>query len=98
MAREATAAMQIWRKLEFRGRDANRNPFVDFAFIEVEGERWGLTSHMLREPLWVDSKDRIMPTFKRYYEGQGVSNLRYKVLWQEGGPVDTPFEEGWQDI
>ena len=90
--------MNIWRKFEFRGRDANGNPCVDFGFVEVEGGRLALTSHMLREPLWVDGEDRVLATFKRYYEGQGFSHLRYKVLWQDGGPVDTPFEEGWQDI
>jgi hypothetical protein len=90
--------MNIWRKFEFRGRDANGNPFVDFGFVDVAGERLALSSHMLREPLWVDGEDRVIAAFKRYYEGQGFSNLRYKVLWREGGPVDTPFAEGWQDI
>jgi hypothetical protein len=90
--------MNIWRKFEFRGRDANGNPFVDFGFVDVAGERLALSSHMLREPLWVDGEDRVIAAFKGYYEGQGFSNLRYKVLWREGGPVDTPFAEGWQDI
>lgn len=51
---------------------------------------------MLHQLWWVDSAPDVMPTFKRYYEAQGFSQLRYKVLWQEGGPVDTPFEEGWE--
>jgi hypothetical protein len=24
--------------------------------------------------------------------------MRYKVLWQEGAPVDAPFDEGWEDV
>ncbi len=90
--------MKIWRKFEVRGRDVNGNPFVDFAFVEVEGQRLALTSHMLREPLWVDREDHVMAAFKRYYDGKGFSNLRYKILWEEGGPVDTPFAQGWQDM
>jgi hypothetical protein len=90
--------MNIWRKFEFRGRDANHNPFVDFGFVEVEGDRLALTSHMLRDPLWVAGEGDVIPAFKRYYEGEGFSDLRYKTLWAEEGPVDTPFEEGWQDM
>ena len=40
--------MNLWRKFEFRGRDLNRNPFVDFGFVEVKEQRLALTSHMLR--------------------------------------------------
>jgi hypothetical protein len=90
--------MDIWRKFEFRGRDPNHNPFVDFGFVKVGEARLALSSHMLREPLWVESELLVIPTFKRYYEAQGFSNLRYKVLWTEGGPVDVPFDEGWQDM
>ena len=90
--------MELWRTFEFRGRDLNGNPFVDFGFVEVEEPRLALTSHMLRQPLWVDSTLHVLPTFKRYYEDQGISKLRYKVLWQEGGPVDAPFTEGWDDL
>jgi hypothetical protein len=88
--------MQIWRKFEFRGRDPRGNPFVDFGFVEVDEMRFGLTSHMLRRPLWVGSVDEVLPSFKRYYEARGFTNLRYKVLWDETGPVDTPFEAGWE--
>ena len=87
----------IWRKFEFRGRDANGNPFVDFGFVESVGEQLLLSSHLLREPLRVDGEDRVMPAFKHFYAGRGFSNLRYKVLWENGGPVDTPFHEGWMD-
>jgi len=90
--------MQIWRKFEFRGRDPNHNPFVDFGFVEVAGARFALTSHMLHEPLWVEGETSVLRTFKAYYAGKGFSNLRYKVLWDEGGPVDTPFEEGWNSL
>jgi len=90
--------MNIWRKFEFRGRDPNDNPFVDFGFVEVRGERLALSSHLFREPLWVDSLLHVIPTFKRYYTAHGFSHLRYKVLWQEGGPVDVPFDEGWQEL
>jgi hypothetical protein len=90
--------MLIWRKFEFRGRDVNGNPFVDFGFVEVAGEQLILTSHLLREPLRVDGEACVMPAFKHSYEGRGFSSLRYKILWQDGGPVDTPFHEGWQDI
>jgi hypothetical protein len=90
--------MPLWRTFEFRGRDRNRNPFVDFGFVEVEEQRLALTSHLLQQPLWVDAAPAVLPAFKRYYEARGVSNLRYKVLWQEGGPVDTPFAEGWEDL
>jgi hypothetical protein len=90
--------MTIWRKFEFRGRDPNDNPFVDFGFVEVEDGRLALSSHMLREPLWVNHESRVIPTFKQYYEAKGFSKLRYKVLWQDGGPVDTPFEEGWEEM
>jgi hypothetical protein len=90
--------MNIWRKFEFRRRDPNHNPFVDFGFVEVKEARLALSSHMLREPLWVDSEPHVIPTFKRYYEAQGFSNLRYKVLWKEGGPVDVPVDEGWQEM
>jgi hypothetical protein len=90
--------MNPWRTFEFRGRDPNDNPFVDVGFVEVKGERLALSSHMLREPLWADSEQRVMPTFKRYYEAQGFSKLRYKVLWREGAPVDAPFDEGWEDM
>jgi hypothetical protein len=89
--------MKIWRKLEFRGRDVNCNPFVDFGFVEVAGEQLLLTSHLLREPLRVDGEERVIPAFKRFYAGRGFSNLRYKVLWENGGPVDTPFHEGWRE-
>jgi hypothetical protein len=41
---------------------------------------------------------QVIPTFKRYYEAQGFSNLRYKVLWKEDGPIDVPFDEGWQEM
>jgi hypothetical protein len=88
--------MQIWRKFEFRGRDPHDNPFVDFGFVEVDEMRFGLTSHMLRQPLWVGSVHEVLPSFKRYYEARGFTNLRYKVLWDETGPVDTPFEAGWE--
>ena len=87
--------MNIWRKLEFRGRDVNGNPFVDFGFVEVVGEQLLLSSHLLREPLWVDGEDRVIPAFKHFYAGRGFSHLRYKVLWENGSPVDTPFHEGW---
>lgn len=90
--------MHIWRKFEFRGRDPNHNPFVDFGFVEVEDSRFALTSHMLREPLWVEEEARVLRTFQGYYEGKGFSSLRYKVLWDENGPVDTPFEEGWHTL
>jgi hypothetical protein len=90
--------MNMWRKLEFRGRDPNRNPFVDFGFVEVREARLALSSHMLHQPLWVDSVAQVIPTFKRYYEAQGFSNLRYKVLWKEDGPIDVPFDEGWQEM
>jgi hypothetical protein len=90
--------MEIWRRLEFRGRDPNHNPFVDFGFVTVEESRLALSSHLLREPLWVDSELLVIPAFKRYYEAQGFSKLRYKVLWTEKGPVDTPFDEGWQEM
>jgi hypothetical protein len=90
--------MHIWRKLEFRGRDRHGNPFVDFGLVEVEHGRFALTSHVLRQPLWVESAAAILPQFKRYFEAQGFARLRYKVLWDEAGPLDTPFEEGWQDL
>jgi hypothetical protein len=90
--------MNLWRRFEFRGRDPNHNPFVDFGFVEIDGDRLALSSHMLREPLWVDSEPQAMLAFKRYYEAQGFSELRYKVLWREGGPVDAPFDEGWEDL
>jgi hypothetical protein len=90
--------MNIWRKFEFRGCDPNHNPFVDFGFVEVAADRLTLSSHMLHEPLWAGSEGQVIPTFKRYYEAKGFSNLRYKVLWREGGPVDVPFDEGWQEI
>lgn len=90
--------MNIWRKFEFRGRDLHHNPFVDFGFVEVQGAGLALSSHLLREPLWVDSETDVMPAFKRYYEARGFSKLRYKVLWKEGGPVDAPFDEGWEDM
>ncbi len=87
--------MKIWRKVEFRGRDALGNPFVDFGFIETDGPRFALTSHLLREPLWVGGEEEILPQFKRYFEMQGFADLRYKVLWDDNGPVDSRFEEGW---
>jgi hypothetical protein len=90
--------MNICCKFEFRGRDPNHNPFVDFGFVEVKEARLALSSHMLREPLWVDCQQHVIPTFKRYYETQGFSNLRYKVLWREGGPVDAPFDDGWEEM
>jgi hypothetical protein len=90
--------MHLWRTFEFRGRDFNGNPFVDFGFVEVGEQRLALTSHMLQQPLWVDSAPHVLPTFKRYYEALGFSKLRYKVLWQKGGPVDVPFAEGWEDL
>ena len=90
--------MTIWRTFEFRGRDANGNAFVDFGFVRLDGGRFGLSSHLLREPLWVEAAAHIIPTFKDYFEGQGFAKLRYKTLWEEGGPVDTPFEVGWQDM
>jgi hypothetical protein len=89
--------MTIWRKLEFRGRDVNGNPFVDFGFVEVAGGQLILTSHLLREPLRVGGEEHVVPAFKHFYAEQGFSNLRYKVLWESGGPVDTPFHEGWLD-
>jgi hypothetical protein len=90
--------MNIWRKFEFRGRDPNHNLFVDFGFVEVGADRLTLSSHMLHEPLCADSEGQVIPTFKRYYEAKGFSNLRYKVLWRDGGPVDVPFDEGWQEM
>jgi hypothetical protein len=90
--------MQLWRSIEFRGRDRNGNPFVDFGFVALEGQRLALTSHMLRQPLWVDDPEQVLPMFKNYYEAAGFSKLRYKILWQEGGPVDAPFAEGWEDL
>jgi hypothetical protein len=90
--------MNIWRKFEFRGRDRHQNPFVDFGFVEVEDGCLLLSSHMLREPLRVDRQKRVIPSFKRYYEAQGFSQLRYKVLWNEEGPVDTPSAQGWEDM
>jgi hypothetical protein len=88
--------MPIWRTFEFRGRDANNNPFVDFGFVEVEVGRLALSSHMLREPLWVTNQAEVLPRFQHYYESHGVSQLRYKVLWEGNTPVDTPFDEGWR--
>ena len=90
--------MTLWRTFEFRGRDPNDNPFVDFGFVEVEGGRLALSSHMLREPLWVDSEAAVLSCFQQYYEGRGFTHLRYKVLWDDNGPVDTPFEEGWANL
>ena len=90
--------MTIWRKFEFRGRDVNDNPFVDFGFVAIDRARSALTSHLLREPLWVQAQDEVIPAFKGYYEGLGFSKLRYKILWDEGGPLDTPSDTGWQDM
>jgi hypothetical protein len=90
--------MNIWRKFEFRGRDPQSNPFVDFGFVELEGSQFALTSHMLREPLRVDAEAGVLPAFQRYYESQGFTRLRHKVLWDGNGPVDAPFEEGWGDL
>ena len=90
--------MNLWRTIEFRGSDPYDNPFVDFGFVKLEGERLALSSHMLREPLWVDGEQQVMATFKCYYQAQGCSKLRYKILWQEGVPIDTPFAEGWEDM
>jgi hypothetical protein len=90
--------MQTWRKLEFRGRDPQGNPFVDFGFIAEDGGRFALTSHMLRTPLWAEDASQVLPCFKHYYAERGFSQLRYKVLWDEHGPVDTAFEEGWSDL
>jgi hypothetical protein len=89
--------MRIWRKLEFRGRDPLGNPFVDFGFVEAEGRRFALTSHLLREPLWVESEEAILPRFKQYFEAQGFTDLRCKVLWDDG-PVDSPFAAGWASL
>jgi hypothetical protein len=90
--------MKIWRKLEFRGRDPQGNPFVDFGFVEVEGSRFALTSHLLREPLRVERAEAVLPQFRQAYEARGFTHLRYKVLWDERGPVDTPFQEGWEQL
>ncbi|HSF30157.1 MAG TPA: hypothetical protein VLK82_06755 [Candidatus Tectomicrobia bacterium] len=90
--------MAIWRTFEFRGRDPNDNPFVDFGFAEVDAGRLALSSHMLRTPLWVEDEADVLRRFKEYYERCGFTRLRYKVLWQENGPVDTPFKEGWQHL
>jgi hypothetical protein len=90
--------MNIWRTFEFRGRDPSDNPFVDFGFVEVKDGQLGVSSHMLRQQTWVDCEQRIIPTFRRYYEARGFSQLRYKVLWTAGGPVDTPVDEGWEDM
>jgi hypothetical protein len=90
--------MNIWRKFEFRGRDPHQNPFVDFGFVVVDEGRLLLSSHMLRQPLRVDCQERVIPAFKRYYAAQGFSQLRYKVLWNEGGPVDTPSAQGWEEM
>jgi hypothetical protein len=90
--------MTIWRKFEFRGRDPNDNPFVDFGFAEVESGRLALSSHMLREPLWVEDEAEVLPRFKQYYEARGFTRLQYKVLWYDNSPVDTPFEAGWQRL
>jgi hypothetical protein len=90
--------MQVWRSFEFRGRDRHGNAFVDFGFVAVEEQRLALTSHMLRQPLWVGDPEQVLPTFKNYYEAAGFAQLRYKILWQEGSPVDTPFAEGWEDL
>ena len=76
----------------------NHNPFVDFGLVEEEGTRLALSSHMLRQPLWVNGAPQVMPTFKRYYEAQGFSKRRSKVLWHGGRPVDTPFDEGWESM
>jgi hypothetical protein len=35
--------MHLWRTFEFRGRDLNDNPFVDFGFVEVKEDRLALT-------------------------------------------------------
>jgi hypothetical protein len=88
--------MDLWRTFEFRGHDLHDNPFVDFGFAEKIGGRLALSSHLLRQPLWVDSEHLVLPCFKHYYEAQGVSQLRSKVLWKSGRPVDSAFEEGWQ--
>jgi hypothetical protein len=90
--------MKIWRTFEFRGRDPNDNPFLDFGFVETDGGRYALTSHLLREPMWVDEARHVLPAFKAYFEGQGFTHLRSKVLWGDDGPVDTPFEEGWEHL
>jgi hypothetical protein len=90
--------MTIWRKFEFRGRDLHQNPFVDFGFVIVEAGYFLLSSHLLREPRRVDGQRQVIPTFKRNYEERGFSQLRYKVLWNEEGPVDTPSAQGWEDM
>jgi hypothetical protein len=90
--------MTPWRRFEFRGRDVSDNPFVDFGFVVSDGGRFGLSSHLLRDPLWVDDAEQIIPAFRGYFTEQGFAKLRYKVLWEKGAPVDTPFEVGWQDM
>ena len=52
--------MTLWRTYEFRGRDPNDNPFVDFGFVEVKATGLALTSHMLRQPLGVDGAAGVM--------------------------------------
>ena len=90
--------MVLWRTFEFRGRDPNDNPFVDFGFVEAGEKGLALSSHLLREPLRVANAPQVIPAFKGYYEAQGFSKLRYKVLWEDGEPVDTPFDAGWEDM
>jgi hypothetical protein len=90
--------MYIWRKLEFRGRDPQDNPCVDFGFIALDGDHFVLTSHLIRDPLWVNSAEAVLAEFQRVYQARGFTHLRYKILWAEGQPVDTAFEEGWVSL
>jgi hypothetical protein len=85
--------MNLWRTFEFRGRDPNDNPFVDFGFVEVKEDRLALTSHMLRKPLWVDSTPQVMPTFKRYY-GARLLEAAIQGPLAGWGPVDAPLMRG----
>jgi hypothetical protein len=86
--------MHLGRTCEFRGLEPNPNPFVGFGLVEAEGTRLALSSHMLRQPLWVDGAPQAVPTLKPYYEAQGFSKRRYKVFWHEGGPMTPPLMRG----
>jgi hypothetical protein len=65
---------------EFRRLEPNHNPLVDFGLVEEEETRLALSSHMLHQPLWVNGAPQAVPTLKPYFEAQGFSKRRYKVL------------------
>ncbi|MBI4640681.1 MAG: hypothetical protein HY731_08305 [Candidatus Tectomicrobia bacterium] len=82
---------KLVKKYEIRGLDKNQNPFADFGFAEQTDDHYLFSSYIVKAPLHISKEGEIVQTFQQRYEEEGFSKIRYKVIWENGTPVENDW-------